>query len=144
MANRSMTPSRRLIRRVVDPAPAQIGDRHQDKRDPEIFELPPPIEDRAAGDDQAKPVLSRNQEMKSEIDGKEDKENGRAEYHDSRSINSSPNGARRTGSDMRPTLRTMAQRDRIRMANLHFSIGERAGAGCASTGKTTSAISLWA
>src|SRR5258708_24952946 len=89
---------------LVDPSAAEIGGRHQNKRNPEIFELPPRIENRAAGDDERKPVLSRNDKMQSEIDGKEDKKYRRAKYHDNPSIASSSNGTCRIEPDMQQVL----------------------------------------
>ncbi len=128
--------------RAVDPAAAQIGDRHQDKRDPQIFELPPRIEERAAGDDQAKPVLSRNQEMQSEIDGKEEKKCRRAEYHDGRSITSSRNEQAVPHPVMRPTLKATALPGPDAHCRSFLDLRTRR-AGCASIGKIASAISLW-
>ncbi len=79
-------PAFRRILDTLDPPATQIGDRHQDKRDPNVLQLPRGVENGAADDDQPKSILARNGKMQSEIDDKEDKEGGCAEYHDSRAL----------------------------------------------------------
>jgi hypothetical protein len=95
-----MPPAIRRIRRRVDPAAAEIGDRHQDEWNPEIFKLPLRIEKCAARDDEPEPILPRNCEMQCEIDGKEHKKCGCAKYQDIGSIRPPSNGTCRTESRM--------------------------------------------
>ena len=63
------------------PEHAEIGDRHQQKRKPDIFELPPGVKDRAADDNQIE-APARGSQDECEIDGKEDEEDRRAKEHD--------------------------------------------------------------
>src|SRR6185437_9093627 len=77
-------------RRSLHQTYAGIGDGGQHERNPHVVDLPPSIEDRAAGNDQVCAEAPGKRTMQNEITSKEDEERRRAEKHDSpRAVGSS-------------------------------------------------------